>query len=220
MAGSGKHRDVPEGLPPVDGLDWQYAWLHLPDEELLEYTVKEFYAQIDSAAELLEQAYERIGEPEQLNRYRIQVHAMKSLAATVGLLSLSGLAKLLEYAAKDGRIDTILSVTVPFLEEWRSYGQKLQGVFGIEAMGQRQVADVSVIKALVEMVRVSLQEMDIDQADQSAAELLAYDYPEEIGQHIRRLAEAVTNLDAEEADRLAEWLIAGGNLDRLGGREG
>lgn len=203
----------------MDGLDWQYAWLHLPDEELLEYTVKEFYAQIESAAEQLERSYGRLGEPGQLDRYRIQVHAMKSLAATVGLLSLSGLAKLLEYAAKDGRIDTILSVTAPFLEEWRSYGEKLQGVFGIEAMGQRKAADASVIKALVEMVRIGLQEMDIDRADQAAAELLAYDYPEETGQHIRRLAEAVTNLDAEEADRLADLLIAGGNLDRLGSAE-
>ena len=125
----------------------------------------------------------------------------------------------MEYAAKDGRIDTILSVTAPFLEEWRSYEEKLQGVFGIEAMGQRKAADASVIKALVEMVRIGLQEMDIDRADQAAAELLAYDYPEETGQHIRRLAEAVTNLDAEEADRLADLLIAGGNLDRLGSAE-
>ena len=38
------------------GLDWNYAWLHLPDRNLLEYTIKEFYAQIESAADNLERA--------------------------------------------------------------------------------------------------------------------------------------------------------------------
>lgn len=206
-AETGVPEDFLEKLPPVDGLDWHYAWIHLPDKELLTYTVKEFYAQIDSAADSLEQAYQRITEPEQLNQYRIQVHAMKSLAATVGISPLSGVAKILEYAAKDGKIDVILSITASFLEEWRSYRKKLLGVFGIGAKAKKEVTDYSVMKALVEMVRISIQEMDIDQADQVIEQLRAYEYPEEIGQNIQKLAEAVTNLDAEEADRLADILI-------------
>ncbi|MCI8483581.1 MAG: response regulator [Lachnospiraceae bacterium] len=196
-----------EELPQVDGLDWQYAWMHLPDMELLEYTVKEFYAQIDSAAEHLEEAYEQIAEPEWLEQYRIQVHAMKSLAATVGILPLSGLAKLLEYAAKDGKINVILSVTDAFLEEWRSYQQKLQGVFGIGTEEKKKVTDPSVIQALVEMVRISMQQMDIDQADQWMKQLQEYEYSDEMKQNIKRLAEAVTNLDAEEADQIGDLLI-------------
>lgn len=196
-----------EELPQVDGLDWQYAWMHLPDMELLEYTIKEFYAQIDSAAEHLEKAYKQIAEPEWLEQYRIQVHAMKSLAATVGILPLSGLAKLLEYAAKDGKINVILSVTEPFLEEWRSYRQKLQGVFDIGTAVKKEVADVSVIQALVEMVRISMQQMDIDQADQLMKQLQEYAYSDEINQSVKKLAEAVTNLDAEEADQIGDLLI-------------
>ncbi len=197
-----------EELPQVDGLDWQYAWMHLLDEELLAITVKEFYAQIDSAADKLEQSYMHIGEEGQTEAYRIQVHAMKSLAATVGIISLSGVAKILEYAARDGKIETVMSVTMPFLEEWRSYRQKLQGVFGIGSEEKKEVTDYSVIQALVEMVRMSVQEMDIDQADQLMRELQAYEYPGEAGQNIRKLAEAVTNLDAEEADRIAKSIIS------------
>ncbi len=199
--------DALEELPSVDGLDWQYAFMHLPDMELLEYTVKEFYGQIDSAADHLEEAYGRIGEPEQLDRYRIQVHAMKSLAATVGIMPLSGVARLLEYAARDGRIEVVLSVTPYFLEEWRSYSQKLQGVFGLGMQVKKQITDVSVVQALVEMVRFCMQEMDIDQADQLVGQLQEYEYPQEIGQNIRGLAEAVTNLDPEEADRFGERLV-------------
>ena len=51
-----------EKLPLVDGIDWNYAWLHLPDMELITYTVKEFYDQIDAAADCLEQAYNQSKE--------------------------------------------------------------------------------------------------------------------------------------------------------------
>ena len=234
--------DFLEGLPMVDGLDWQYAWLHLPDAELLEFTLKEFYAQIASAADKLEQAYwqtaeygqeqrngvlaggladalaegngqtgegaakDQAKEQEALAQYRIQVHAMKSLAATVGIVPLAGAAKILEYAAKDGRIDVVRSITGVFLEEWRGYHKKLQGVFGMGEESGKGVADYSVIKALVEMVRISMQEMDIDQADEAVGQLRAYNYPEGMESNMQKLAEAVTNLDAEEAERIAGLL--------------
>lgn len=197
-----------EALPFVEGLDWNYAWLHLPDMELLCYTVKEFYAQIDSAADALEQAYECIARPDCLEQYRIRVHAMKSLAATVGIVPLSGVARVLEYAARDGKIDVIMSMTTIFLEEWRSYRQKLQGVFDIGVAAEKEVTDNSVIKALLEMVRISMQEMDIDRADELMGQLRAYGYPEEIGRNMQKLAEAVTNLDPDETDRLVV-LLAG-----------
>ncbi len=175
--------------------------------ELLAYAVKEFYGQIASAADKLEQAYGQITQQEQLENYRIQVHAMKSLAATVGLMPLSGVAKLLENAAKNGRIEVLMSMTAAFLEEWRSYREKLQGVFGIEAANGKEAADPSVLRALVEMVRLSMMEMDIDQADQAVNQLQGYECSDKMDQNIRKLAEAVTNLDAEETERLADLLI-------------
>lgn len=196
----------PENLPVVEGLDWNYAWLHLPDRELLAYTLQEFYDQIDAAADSLERAYEQITEETFFEQYRIQVHAMKSLAATVGIVTLSGVARVLESAAKDGKIDIIKSMTDIFLEEWRSYRQRLQGVFGIGAEEKQEIADYSVIRALVEMIRISMQEMDIDRADELMKQLRAYAFPEEVGQNIQKLAEAVTNLDPEETERLAGLL--------------
>lgn len=196
----------PEDLPVVEGLDWNYAWLHLPDRELLAYTLQEFYDQIDAAADSLERAYEQITEETFLEQYRIQVHAMKSLAATVGIVTLSGVARVLESAAKDGKINIIKSMTDIFLEEWRSYRQRLQGVFGIGAEEKQEIADYSVIRALVEMIRISMQEMDIDRADELMKQLRAYAFPEEVGQNIQKLAEAVTNLDPEETERLAGLL--------------
>ena len=206
---AGAKAGPPDGLAQVDGLDWQYAWLHLPDPELLEYTVREFYAQIRPAADRLEEAFQQIRPAaDRLEPYRIQVHAMKSLAATIGLVPLAGMAKILEYAAKDGETERIASVTPVFLEEWRSYGQKLQGIFGIGAQdGQKkEITDGSVIQALAEMLRLSVQEMDIDQADGCMRQLQEYRYPQEADQTVQKLAEAVTSLDQEETDRLAQAL--------------
>lgn len=203
-------KDMLDALPQVDGLDWQYAWLHLADMGLLEYTVKEFHSQIDMAAARLEQSYRQLAGEGQLEQYRIQVHAMKGLAATVGLMTLSGVARLLENAAKDGDVGTVQAVTPIFLQEWRSYRTKLQGVFGItdEAEAAREeVCDRSVLLALVEMVRFGVQEMDIDQADQHMKRLQAYRYPVEIEQNIQKLAGAVVDLDAKATDRYAALLI-------------
>lgn len=196
----------PEDLPVVEGIDWNYAWLHLPDRELLAYTVKEFYEQIEPAADALERDYARITEDAFLEQYRIQVHAMKSLAATVGIVTLSGMARVLESAAKDGKIDIIAAMTDIFLNEWRSYRLRLQGIFGIGAGEKMEITDYSVMLALLEMVRISMQEMDIDRADELMKQLREYAYPDEIGRNVQMLAEAVTNLDPEETDRLVSLL--------------
>ncbi len=196
----------PQDLPVVEGIDWNYAWLHLPDRELLAYTLKEFYDQIDPAADALERDYERITDDAFLEQYRIQVHAMKSLAATVGIVTLSGVARVLESAAKDGKINIITAMTDIFLEEWRSYRQRLQGVFGIGTEEKQEIIDYSVIQALVEMVRISIQEMDVDRADELMRQLRSYDFPEEIGQNIKKLAGAVTSLDPEETELFAGLL--------------
>ena len=105
---------------------------------------------------------------------------MKSLAATVGIVTLSRMAKVLESAAKDGKIDTVTSMTDIFLEEWRSYRQKLQGVFGIGTEERKEISDPSVIQALLEMVRISMQEMDIDRADELMGQQREYAYPDEL----------------------------------------
>ena len=100
-----------------------------------------------------------------------------------------------------------MSVTPIFMENWRSYHQKLQGVFGIENSTKKEMTDTSVIQALVEMIRFSMQEMDIDKADLLIAELQTYKYSDEMANNIQKLAESVTNLDPDETDRIADQIL-------------
>lgn len=200
---------LPEGFferfPQTIGIDWDYAWLHLPDEELLKYTIKEFYNQISTAADKLDKIYKDIAKEGQKEQYRIQIHAMKSLAASIGIIPLAGTAQILEQAAANDRTDLIMSMTEAFLEEWKSYKKKLKEIPGVETAGagQKEAEDFNVIKALVEMTYTALMEMDIDKADQLITELNEYKYTGEINENIQKLAEAVNSLDLEETGRIA-----------------
>lgn len=113
-------QDNAMNLPDIDGLDWNYGLLHLSDISLLQDTVIDFYKSIDSEADALETYYEGIfhtgnaqeqreadlsSNQDRIDLYRIKVHAMKSSAALIGAAPLSGIAKVLEYAARDGKLE-------------------------------------------------------------------------------------------------------------------
>ena len=200
-----------DALPPVDGLDWGYAGMHLPDMEIIEYSVKEFYQLLESAAEKLENFQNHIFEDGQLNEYRIQVHGMKSSAATIGIVPLAGMAKVLEFAARDGKIEVVLSMSPVFLEEWRSYKEKLKGVFGLGEEAEEpkeEITDPSLVMALLDMLRINMENMDIDAADETMNQLKAYQYPAGQQEQIDALEAAVANLDGDETERLAGLMIA------------
>lgn len=161
---NGTYKMQPSGdeeLPAVDGVDWSYGLLHLPDRELLLETVTDFYKAIDGEADSLERFYQGCREeyrsneencsgeekpgngescsngeyrsnPEMMNQYRIKVHSMKSSANMIGATVLGGMAKLLENGARDGDMELLDRLTEVFLAEWRSYKDKLKECVKVE----------------------------------------------------------------------------------------
>ena len=121
----GLYKDISKKLPDVDGLDWNYGLLHFPDKELLVYLVEEFVSMIDTDVETLQRLFEHLSESDNLHQYHIKVHGMKSSAALIGIIPLSGMAKVLENAAAIGDIDTIYTLTPVLLREWSGYKEKL-----------------------------------------------------------------------------------------------
>jgi len=115
-----------ESLPEIDGINWAYALSNVPDIKTLDNIVRNFYLTIENEADSLENCWKMAQEDkEQLDAYRIKVHAMKSTSAYIGALMLSSMAKTLEYAARDGKMEVVKYMTPAFLEEWRSYKDKL-----------------------------------------------------------------------------------------------
>ncbi|MCM1264398.1 MAG: response regulator [Butyrivibrio sp.] len=197
-----------DNLPMVDGLDWNYAWLHLSEMELLQTTVEDFYKQIPTAAKKLAAYYQDICTKGVFENYRIQVHAMKSLSATIGILPLSGMAKILEDAAKDEKSEIIQKLHTVFMAEWNSYREKLDGVFGIVNADEKEEAeDISIICALLEMLRTAMQEMDFDEADEKMKAIYTYRYKDDVQKNIELLNEYVENLDVEQAENCIQTII-------------
>ena len=121
----GLYNEISRELPEIDGLDWNYGLSHFPDKELLVYLVTEFFNMIDTEAANLEHLYDNLSNEDSLNQYHIKVHGMKSSAALIGIIPLSGMAKVLENAAAIKDIETIHTVTPVFLREWKGYKEKL-----------------------------------------------------------------------------------------------
>ncbi len=206
---------TPEDLPSVDGLDWAYAWLHLPERELLEGTVREFRETLAPQADKLERMWAALrsagADADALAAYRIQVHAMKSAAATVGIVPLAGMAKMLEFAARDGDMAAMERMHDIFLAEWRSYGEKLRGVFGGEhedAGAEKPPADADMLRAMFSMLRAALADFDVDAADAAAQKLKSYAYAPEVEAQLGALTAAVADLDEDEANAVMERIEA------------
>lgn len=206
-------------FPDIDGIDWNYASLHINDVKLLQDTITDFYKLIDTEADTLEQYWHQIlkekdgvesdtSEPdlEALKQYRVKVHSMKSSAGMIGAIPLNGVAKMLEYAARDGRLDVIECVTPVFLEEWRSYKERLKPC--IQEREQKPMADnYADMKEFLRILQGAIVDMDVDTMDEIMEYLQQFQYPPDMQNLVERLGIAVMNLDYELAGKLIPEVI-------------
>ena len=142
---------------------------------------------------------------EYIKQYRIKVHSMKSTSAMIGAFSLSGVAKMLEYAARDNRKDIIESVTLPFLEQWRSYKEQLKVCIPEEETTTEKLeVDHEKLGEFFNLLKAAMEDMDIDTADEVMSQIKSFHYPDDVFSNIEKLGIAVTNLDGEEVKACIE----------------
>ncbi len=196
-----------DDLPIVDGLDWQVAFLHLPEEELMKSAFSEFYSLIKLHGDKLQKMKDSL--PEELDAYRIQVHGMKSSAASVGIIPLAGMAKILEFAAKDGDISRIEALHDVFMSEWMSYCEKLQGVMGlgIDDDGEKENIDSNALSVLLNVIKQAMEDMDIDGADDGIQKLTGLNLPENMREDAENLKGMVADLDSDGAGEIVDRML-------------
>ena len=186
-------------LPAIEGIDWNYAMLYTRDKEMLLSTVHDFYQMMDTEAEQLEQFYNKVEYPDDLKQFRVKVHSMKSSAAMIGAVPLSGIAKLLEDAARAERIDTIQRVTPSFLEEWQHMKERLkpymQDSQESEIQGGKRKADCQMILEYLRLLGNAIRDMDIDTSDEIIKQLNSFRYPKSLDPVLKQLNQAVKNID-------------------------
>ncbi len=196
-------------LPVVDGLDISFAKLHLPTRDLFETSISDFYDVIDLHADRLDEMYEHIPDTEAFDSYRIAVHGMKSAAATIGIIPLAGAAKILEDASGSKDEATIRDLHGVFIRLWRAYKDKLGAMPFIAGKDEepRQTYDKSVVLALLDIIRTSMTEFDVDRADEALSKLSGYELRDELSLKLSGLKAAVADVDDESAVRIVEEMM-------------
>jgi HPt (histidine-containing phosphotransfer) domain-containing protein len=133
-----------------------------------------------------------IEQEDGLSLYRIEVHALKGTAATVGAMLLSKLARVLEVAAANGEIQKLESLHPILLEEIEKHRERVATLFPEE---KQEIENKELIESYLDMLDISVEQGDYDTADFMIEELKKYQYSKKIQMMMDELAGQVLNME-------------------------
>jgi len=196
-------------LPMEEGIDWNYARLHLSDDDSLINTLRSFEKSVDSEAKKLESIYKDLLNNKEnkdiLDLYRVTVHAMKSTSTLLGFVPIAGVAATLEMAARRENVDEIIKVTPYFLSEWRGYKEKLAFVKEND-FEKKDIGDFTLIRDYLNQLKEAALNFDVHGADSVIDKLSKFDFSDD-DELMGQIEVAVNNLDMEEVEKLCDELI-------------
>lgn len=195
-------------LAEIPELNMDYAKMITPDTTSMVQLINDFWQSAAGEANRLEADYGKIvelgdGSEEAYKAYRIQVHSMKSSAALIGAMGVSGVAQMLEDAAAQGDMDILQNLTPIFLTAWRTLREKLSGICDTTDDTADLVAfDADDVMGHIHRLQEALAEMDIDTADEIVSLLKQYQYDEKRKPLMEKVYEAAFDLSEEELDEI------------------
>ncbi len=193
-------------FPAFEGVDWDFALLHLADRDLLLSMLRDFARSLEREMETLTALEQKLDTPEGVSSYRTRVHALKSTAATVGVLSVSELARLLEAAAVAGDRAKIERLSPVLMEELERTKERLSPLTA-DSKERKPLEEKEQLADILELLRSALADMDIAQSDALCAQLDSYEYAPNLREPVQELIEAVSSLDFDLADTLSSELL-------------
>ncbi len=214
---TGEKNEAADDMPSIDGVDWQSALYKLKDKNLLLNSIKTLSASAASDMSALKEMYSSIISDESeksFDAYRIKVHSMKSNAAIIGAFHVAGLAKYLEYAARDKELATIKSIMPLFECEWDKLRSALNESFSLGSTSNASELpriEKAYLKECLEALKDALDGVDFDAADAIIEELDKFSYSKDEGTLYDQIKQDVLNLDTdagiEKIDLLYQKLI-------------
>lgn len=199
-------------LPELNGIRWEYARLYIPDDEMLWELLKGFR---QTLAEQIQEwnrdisegtnAVYDVGTDMDLATIRIEAHALKSLAASVGAMTIFGLARVTELAARENDVGKVKQVLPLLIEEMKQMETELAVQFPEEE--RLLCEDREQLLLLVRLLVDAMRSLDFDEADRLEEKLGSYRYPEQIQEPVNRIQKAVRHLDDRTAVEIGTRLI-------------
>lgn len=185
-------------LPMVEGLDWKYARTHFKDDGIMMDTVKFFAEAISYEGKDLERLFTGIETDSGRKEFCTKVHSMKNSAATIGIIPLAGMAKVLEDAARNDQMEVLQSMTPIFLECWCEYEKRLDMFAPVTVADKKLATDYEEeIQKLVTSMNQAAEEMDIDALDEIWKCFCEYQFSEEKQELLERIHKAILEFDVD-----------------------
>lgn len=194
-------------LPQLDEFDFDVAMKLLNSEELVLKVLRDFGVSLENLSGKLNRMYDVIWDDEiggmninkeKLSLYRIEVHALKSTAGTVGAMLLSKLARLLEVAAMEEDVTKLVALHPILIDEINKHKKRINDAM-LNEVQEQTMEDVHLLITYLDMLHQHLEESDYNMADVVCDEIGKYTYSGEIGELVNKMLESVINLDEDEA---------------------
>ena len=188
----------------VSDLDTDTAINMLGSESLFWNILKEFYRTIEPKARKIEALFDANDWP----NYTIEVHSVKSASRQIGANELADLAAKLEQAG-NAKNEALLRVDTPdMLIRYRDYITKLAPYLEKDEDKQekKKSYDRKTFFPIFEKLNAALSELDLDGMEAVSEELDLYEYPDEVGEKISALKDAISNIDIEGCEEIIKSL--------------
>lgn len=195
-------------LPEIENFDWQHANRFLPNTNAILDMLKQFKNNLPKIQYDLSTLSE---VPATLNDYRIQVHALKGVTATLGELTISSLAKLCEYAARDNELDKLSALNPILLDELKKCEDRLIRCPQLHEVKQHS-SDLTKLIEQIHALKSAMEDLDFITSDDLMKDIYSFTYEPDIQAIIDSLFNASQAYDDETVLLLCDKLIERGTL--------
>ena len=198
--------------PAVEGFNFPAAARLARTEQLLLTILQDFHDSAPGEADKLEDCFNT--REDGLEPYRIQVHAMKSNAATAGALGVSLMARMLEQAAAEGNSALIDDLHRHFLLQWRALPERLEELESIKPAASAAAGsighglDAALMNEALERIAAYMKDFATDEALELLQRLQEYEHPPEVRSLLEQLGQRINDFDDDGAVELVEKLKA------------
>lgn len=184
----------------IPGIDVEIAIQCSGSEVIFRKLLQIFYDTLSEKVELIQQ----LEQEEDIQRYIIEVHGLKSAARLVGAVELASQAEYLERCGKEDNIQEIHTKTPSFLEFYLSYKEKLQPFVKIDTGEKKPLLPKEKLLSMLSELRDCLKDFNIDRADNIMEEIGGYSHEEEFEKIFHDLRDSVENIEYDISTELLD----------------
>jgi len=180
-------------LPEIEGIDMKTCLEYCGNQNLLIEMLLRFYNGINSKSEELENFLKN----EDIENFRIKVHALKSSAKLIGALELSEQAWELEKDASQKNLESIKAKAPAMLSFYRSYLEKFSTFVNnirVDDNNKLQISQAEFFEKL-RILEQAVDDFDSIKADDWLKEMSNYSVPEEYETLYKKLKTGIENIE-------------------------